>query len=318
MEYQLRAYAGEADLAAMTALAKAFPTTNLHVADLPYRFSSWALDDPENIAVWADPNGAPGGDGALGGWAIMQTPFWTIDYACHPAAAAALHSQILSWADARARLIVGTPSGRPMWFVNVFTGQHDRIHDLEAEGFASQADVGENSWTKVLMRRWGQQPIPPSPLPAGFTIRPLGGEDEVAAYVTLHQAAFQSKNMTVPWRRRTLSRPEYVPGLDLVAVAPDGRLAAFCIGWLNQNSPKGIGTSITGQIEPLGVHEDFQHQGLGRCLLSEVLRRQQQQGAEWVYVETDNYRDAAFALYTSMGFEVLEDVLVYRKDYGDC
>ncbi len=73
---------------------------------------------------------------------------------------------------------------------------------------------------------------------------------------------------------------------------------------------------ITGQIEPLGVHEDFQHQGLGRCLLSEVLRRLQQRGAEWVDVETDNYRDAAFALYSSVGFQVLEDVLVYRKDYG--
>jgi mycothiol synthase len=310
MEPRLRAFAGEADLQAMAALAKAFPTNNLHVADLPYRFSSWALDYPDNIAVWAGP------DGALLGWAIMQTPFWTIDYACHPGAAAALHPQILAWADARARQIAGTPSGRPMWFVNVFTGQHDRIHNLELAGFASQADVGEDSWTKVLMRRPGQLPIPPSPLPEGFTLRPLGGEDEVEAYVALHQAAFQSKNMTVPWRRRTLSRPEYAAGLDLVAVAPGGRLAAFCIGWLNQPR-SGDGTvPITGQIEPLGVHEDFQHQGLGRCLLSEVLRRLQQRGAEWVDVETDNYRDAAFALYSSVGFQVLEDVLVYRKDYG--
>ena len=307
MELQLRPFGGEADLGSMAALAKAFPAANLHVADLPYRFSSWALDYPDNIALWVNPGGA------LLGWSILQTPFWTIDYACHPDVEAALHPQILAWADARARQIVATPAGRPMWFVNVFTGQHGRRQDLEAAGFASQADVGEDSWTKVLMRRPGSLPIPAVPLPEGFTIRPLAGEPEVAAYVALHQAAFQSKNMTVPWRQRTLSRPEYLPDLDLVAVAPDGRLAAFCIGWFNQDSPVGI----TGQVEPLGVHEDFQHQGLGRCLLFEVVRRLQQAGAEWVYVETDNYRDAAFALYTSAGFQVLEDVLVYRKEYGD-
>ncbi len=34
-------------------------------------------------------------------------------------------------------------------------------------------------------------------------------------------------------------------------------------------------------------------------------------------VETDNYRDAAFALYTGVGFQVVEDVLVFRKEYAE-
>jgi hypothetical protein len=35
-----------------------------------------------------------------------------------------------------------------------------------------------------------------------------------------------------------------------------------------------------------------------------------------VFVETDNYRDAAFNFYTAMDFRILQHVTVYRKDYA--
>ena len=78
--------------------------------------------------------------------------------------------------------------------------------------------------------------IPDIHPPEGFVIRPLGGIEEVDAYVDLHQSVFESRNMTREWRMRTLDRPEHDPDLDLVVVAPDGRLAAFFIGWLNTGS----------------------------------------------------------------------------------
>jgi ribosomal protein S18 acetylase RimI-like enzyme len=67
----------------------------------------------------------------------------------------------------------------------------------------------------------------------------------------------------------------------------------------------------------LGCHHEFRHYGLGRVALSEGLRRLQVLGAKNIYVETDNYRNTAFDLYQSFDFEVIQDVLVYRKDYGD-
>ncbi len=152
-----------------------------------------------------------------------------------------------------------------------------------------------------------ETPIGDHARPTGFVIRPLNGESEVSAYVELHRAAFESRNMTVEWRARTLRSREYIPDLDLVCVAPDGRLAAFCIGWLNPTGP------VSGQIEPLGVHPDWRHLGLGRAILGEALRRLHHRGATRVYVETDQYRDAALGLYESTGFRVIEDVLVYRK-----
>jgi ribosomal protein S18 acetylase RimI-like enzyme len=307
MKIRQREFCGQTDEQAMLALAQASPTENLHVVDLPYRLSSWALDDPDNVALWVNEAGQ------LQAWAVMQTPFWTIDYVYHPNAGTALHRQVLAWADARVRQILDTPSGHPCWFVMVFAGQTERIRELEEAGFASQAKVGPNSWSKVWMQRRTAMPVAARALPTGFTIRPLAGESEVEACVQLHRAVFESKNMTPEWRIRTLRRPEYRPDLDLVVVAPDGCLSAFCVCWLK----KGPGGEASGQIEPFGVHQGFLRMGLGRAILSEGLRRLHQCGADKVYVETDKQRNAALALYEAVGFRLLQEVLVYRKDYAD-
>ena len=47
------------------------------------------------------------------------------------------------------------------------------------------------------------------------------------------------------------------------------------------------------------------------------LWRLRSHGASQVFVETDNYRDAALTLYESAGFRVIRDVLVYAKVYQD-
>jgi ribosomal protein S18 acetylase RimI-like enzyme len=280
-----REFSGEDDIQAMIALSRLASSEDLHVTDLPYRLSSWAMDRPDNVGLWTD------AEGRLLAWAVMQTPFWAIDYACHPHAESSLHRNILAWADRRAHALLDTLYGRPAWFVNVFAHQTEWISDLEAAGFASQADVRNDSWSKVLMLRPKGASLPATARPEGFTIRPLAGEAEVEAYVALHRAIFGSENMTVAWRTHTLRQPGYRPDLDLVAVAPDGRLAAFCVCWLDPDS----GAPARGQIEPLGVGADFRNPGLGRAILTEGLRRLYLHGAGAVYVETDLDRNAASA-----------------------
>ncbi|MCE7984771.1 MAG: GNAT family N-acetyltransferase [Caldilinea sp. CFX5] len=306
MQLLQRTYQGVHDQERMMALVRAHPQENFHLIDLPYRFSSWAFDNPDNVALWEDEQGE------LLAWAVLQTPFWTIDYAYHPTVPAATHPQILAWADQQARANVSSAFGRPIWFVNVFDWQTARQQALEVQGFFSVADWGENSWTKVLLHHQRDHALSSEPLPAGYTLRPLAGTQEAAAYVALHRAVFESENMTTPWRERTLQHPAYQPELDLVIEDPAGQLAAFCIGWV---SPSGIDGRPSGQIEPLGVRADCRGLGLGRMILSEGVRRLYAKGAEQVVVETDNYRDAAFALYESVGFRVSEKVLVFRKDY---
>ncbi len=297
-----RSFSHESDKYQMSTLARQFSGDNLHVIDLPYRLSSWVFDNPDNIGLWFNEKQQ------LIAWAVLQTPWWTIDYVYDSAVDLNLHHEILAWAEHRARAAINTAYGHPAWFVMIFSGQVNRIYDLEQAGFQCQSNVGDDSWSSVLMRRSVEKPVKVYKPPVGFTVRSLVGENEVKDYVDLHQSVFESKNMTVDWRLRTLKHPFYKPELDIVVESPYGRLVAFCICWFDENSHEG-------QVEPLGCHKDFRQYALGRVALSEGLHRLQSRGAKNIFVETDCYRNTAFRLYESFDFQVIQDVLVYRKDY---
>ncbi len=125
-----RPYSPQIDQPLLLALANRFSSGHLHVTDLPYRLSSWACQNPGSTNLWFDESGG------LLAWAALQTPFWTLDYVCSPAADPDLHPQILAWAEGRARALLGTDYGLPTWYVDVFAGQMERIRQLEAAGFS--------------------------------------------------------------------------------------------------------------------------------------------------------------------------------------
>src|SRR4029453_5957692 len=82
-----------------------------------------------------------------------------------------------------------------------------------------------------MVRRLDES-LPVIPSPSGYQIRPFAGLDEVDAWVALSNAAFadhwEHYDTTAEHSGLGMARPPYRPGLDLVAVAPDGALAAFC------------------------------------------------------------------------------------------
>ena len=193
-----RTYQGKSDLAEMLALAHAFPGEQRHVVDLPYRLCSWAMDDPVNIGLWTDEKGL------LQAWAVMQLPFWVVDYTVSPKIRPVLLNQILDWADRRAGELLTIHKGHPMWFIELFADQTDQFDVLKSAGYSNQADVEAASWSKVLLKRSEGTPIPEFRVPEGFTVRPLAGKTEIRRYVALHQEVIKSKNMTIRWRRRPL------------------------------------------------------------------------------------------------------------------
>ena len=94
----------------------------------------------------------------------------------------------------------------------------------------------------------------------------------------------------------------YVPDHDLVAVAPDGRIAAFTVFWPD--------TELSlAQFEPVGTDPDFQRLGLGRAVLLDAFRRLEQSGIAHARVMTNGDNHAAIALYESVGFERVDTLV---------
>jgi len=81
--------------------------------------------------------------------------------------------------------------------------------------------------------------------------------------------------------------------LDIIAVAEDGELAAFCTVWFDD-------VTRTAVFEPVDTHPNHQKRGLGKAVMTEGLRRAQRLGATLASVSS--YGKAAYALYESMGF----------------
>ncbi len=301
-----RPYTGPVDQQRIAELVQAFPDDNLHVVDLPWRLSSWAFDYPENIGLWEDEAGR------LLAWVVLQTPFWTVDYALHPSARAqGIVPELLHWASTQATRLQRQPNGHSTWFIQVRADQTAQLHEIEQAGYVSLEHAPENPWSGLFLVRSGQLPVPEVTLPDGFMIRPLAGEAEVQGYTELHQAAFGSPSMTAAWRARTLQQAAYRAELDLVIEASNGQLVAFCVCWVGRHRRNGY---LLGQIEPTGVHPDYRQMGLGRAVLLEGLRRLQAQGVATMIVETDDSWEAAVAMYGAVGFEMAHRIIIHRKD----
>ncbi len=168
----------------MLSLAQQYPRDHVHVVDLPYRLASWAFDYPANIHAWRGPTGE------LLAWAVLQTPFWTVDIACRPDLEEALFPEILAWVESAACLVTDTPSGRPAWYANVFPRQQRRLAALEAAGWACQSEVGEDSWEEVLLvcDLKSNKGVAKGAPPPGYCLRPLAGAAEAGAYAALPSA----------------------------------------------------------------------------------------------------------------------------------
>ena len=108
---------------------------------------------------------------------------------------------------------------------------------------------------------WEGATAPRPALPDGFSMRWLAPELD-DAYVALHRAAWSHRRPSTYDRNMhdaVTTMPDFDRTLVPIAVAPDGTLAAGCIGWLDPRTR-------TVEIEPLGTHPEFRRRGLARAI----------------------------------------------------
>lgn len=145
-------------------------------------------------------------------------------------------------------------------------------------------------------------PIPEAPVAEGYTVRALGGDEDLPARGRVSWRAFHPDEPEEgyggwEWYRNVQRAPLYRRDLDLVAVAPGGELATFATVWFDD-------VLRTGAFEPVGTAPEHQRRGLAKAVLYEGLRRLRWIGATRAYV--GSYTPGAHAAYEAAGFAQYE------------
>lgn len=273
-----------------------------HVGDLQW----WLYYPPlgctwwQSIYLWEDPGAC---DGLLG-WALLDRRGETFDVYYRPELhGTAQAAAMLAWAE-DAAVGLARAAGREetgmFWVVP---------EDVFRTGWLEERGYRLTTYDFALARSL-DEPIAAVCLPEGFAVRSCRGLQEVEARARAQYGAFGSSAHFEDYVGRFASfmqSPAYATATDLVAAAPDGRIAAFCITWTDEANRVGL-------FEPVGTHPDFQRKGLGRAVLLEALRRLREKGIQRAIVCTSHENDPALKLYASVGFQRYSEFRFYARD----
>jgi ribosomal protein S18 acetylase RimI-like enzyme len=275
---RLADYPSVVDLQELFSLAEVQRRTRLWFQD-PGRLAGYAfVDDLSNLYWEADPESGSAFEGALLDWVIAEAD------------------------QAAQERRQSDPPG-----ISCRSDDRRRITLLEQRGFRGQPGA-------LRLARSLEQPIPAPVLPPGFSLRPSRGAAEAEAWVALHRAAHQTELMTVERRLSITGVEDYDPALDLVAVAPDGRLAAYCVGSISRRENELTGCKA-GYTDPAATHPDFQRRGLCRALLCAVMQLLRERGMETARLGTSRENQAMRLAAEGVGFRVESETFWYELPY---
>ncbi len=272
-----------------------------HVGELLFDFFMVAchLNPREHIRLWHDDAGKLVGYAMLGedpafNWQVLPAYEWS-----------GIEDEAWAWIEAR--LADLRQRDAKLWGGHLVSGARQdnarRIAFLEQHGFRYCGDFAE-----VNMLRSLDEPIPQATLPAGYEVRAVAA-DEISNRAAAQRAVW------LPWTVGEISDDDYayfmrLPGyqrdLDIVAVAPDGVIAAYVNGWIDP-------VNRIGDFGPVGARLAYRRQGLTRAVLLEGLRRMKTHGMNRVCVSTGISNAPARNLYESVGFRIVNQYLDYVK-----
>jgi mycothiol synthase len=273
-----------------------------HVGELLFAFLMVAahLDPRGHIRLWHDAKGELIGYAILGedpsiDWQVLPEYEWL-----------GIEDEAMAWTETRLAGLRSSDS--KAWSGSLVSGARQdnarRIAFLEQHGFRYKGDFAE-----VNMLRSLADPIPESGVPSGYHVRPFGGADELSSRAAAQREVWQ------PWSVANVSDDDYgrfmrLPGyhrdLDVVAVAPDGVVAAYVNGWIDA-------VNQIGDFGPVGALPAYRRLGLTRAVLLEGLRRLRSHGMDRVCVSTTVSNTPARRLYESIGFKIVNQYLDYVK-----
>lgn len=297
-----RAYSGPDDLEAMIdLLVRVRPPDRLAdspgIVDLQELFSM--PDVQADTRLWFDPGGE------MVAFAFVD-PFNNLRFEAQPNVMRALETAAVSWGEERILRRPHAPDERITLDASCREDDAERMGMLQRNGF-------EMLPTRSLhLVRALSESIPEPILPPGFAIRAVSGLDEAEALATLHRAAFGTEYMTTERRLAMMTTPEYDFSLDLVAVAPDGSLAAYCMCSISAEENARTGRK-DGYADPVATHPRFRRHGLARGLLLHGLHLLRSRGMDFARLGTSSDNTAMQRAARSAGFVVESTTVWFEK-----
>jgi ribosomal protein S18 acetylase RimI-like enzyme len=206
----------------------------------------------------------------------------------HPAfQTAALEATLLDAAEAHLAVEEDGKRNLTVWA--------DRNDDVLRQEILKQHGYHRGPWPECRRQRCLDS-IPDVSVPNGYTIRSLGGVEELparswASWRGFHPDEPDENYQGWEWYHAIQRMPLYRRDLDIVAAAPGGEIAAFCTLWYDD-------VTRTGYFEPVATVPEHQQRGLGKAVMVEAMRRMRAMGGTLVTV--GGFNTAANALYASV------------------
>ena len=316
----MRPYAGEADLQPICDLLNLCDAVdrlddNYAVDDLRLEFADPRLDTARDLRLWEDDNGRLIGFGQIwipeGGAVVDGFLYFRV----HPSVRGGdLEREIIGWGSERLRE-VGRERGLPAEL-------RSSIREHET---ATRAILEQHGFTPVRyffrMDRPLDEPIAEPQLPAGLTLRHVASEPDVVAWVDAFNQSFidhwNHHPATIEGHKHWMQHPSYRPEHDLVAVTPDGVVAAFCLCEIDRES-NARNQCNEGWIGILGTRRGYRKLGLGRAMLLAGLHALKAAGLDIAKLNVDAENPTgALRLYESVGFRPVYTRIAYGKDLAE-
>lgn len=215
-----------------------------------------------------------------------------------------LEKDMIAWAEQQKLLSENNAKDSNCLFIDAFDGDIQRTDTLRNLGYKKTE----------LYCYWGirsiDTPIPAVSVKTGYTIRSLA-EKEITQRAQLHSIATGGRKTTKEqYQDLRENAPTYRQDLDLVCIAPNSEMAAFCTVWYDSKSRRGL-------FEPYGCHPKHRQNGLTYSLLSEGLHRLKAVGAKEVFVAhggcDSEDADPALELNTKIGFEPFGRDIAWKR-----
>lgn len=202
---------------------------------------------------------------------------------------AELENEMLAYAEEH--YFATTDDGRRYVYLPIFEDDAQRQELAQSRSFKKQPGWGHH------YRRDLTAPLPVSPPPSGYNIRSMGDESEHASRSWCSWRAFHNGEPDsnydddYSWFANLQSAPLYRRDLDIVAAAPDGKIAGFCTCFFDDYTRSAVTVVV-------GVAAEHWRLGLGRSVMTEAFRRLQSLGCTRVF--STAHEEPADALYRSM------------------